>query len=163
MYISVAGLLMLQVFTAQFFDHTSRIFCQSSSLAIWSVSILVICNYNWVKILAYILKYHIAGNFRRTLFSEISKTSGIFQNFFMKWCFKVFQVCSKKEKMTENFENIFLKYWLKKFSKNLSLQKFPAIQYISLLWFHFICMTVWELLVLFSHINCVCGLINYFM
>jgi len=53
--------------------------------------------------------YHIARNFRRTLVSEILKTSEIFQNIFTKWCFEVFQACRKKEKITENFKNNFSK------------------------------------------------------
>jgi len=54
------------------------------------------------------IDYRIAGNFRRILFSEISETSGIFQNFFTKWCFKVFQACSKEGKFSKIFSEIFI-------------------------------------------------------
>jgi len=67
--------------------------------------------------------YHIARNFHRTLFSEISETSGIFQKNFTKWCFKIFQACSKEEKITENFENTFLKYSLKRIFPKFKLTK----------------------------------------
>jgi len=44
--------------------------------------------------------YRIAGNFCRTLFSEMS---GIFQNFFTKWHFEVFKPVAKKEKDNQKF------------------------------------------------------------
>jgi len=55
--------------------------------------------------------YRIAGNFRRTLFSEISETSGIFRKFFTKWYFQAF---SKEGKDNRKFRNIFPKYSLKR-------------------------------------------------
>jgi len=49
----------------------------------------------------------------------------------MKWCVKYFKPEAKKEKITENYINIFSKMFIKEiFSKNLSLQKFLAIWYL---------------------------------
>jgi len=59
------------------------------------------------------ISYRIAGNFHRTLFLEISETSGIFRNFLRNGTLKFFKPVAKKEKITENFEIIFLKYPLK--------------------------------------------------
>jgi len=54
--------------------------------------------------------YRIAGNFRRTLFSEISETSGIFRNFFY-------------ENAALRTENIFPKYSLKRIFRKFKLMK----------------------------------------
>jgi len=65
--------------------------------------------------------YRIAGNFRRTLFSEIS---GIFRKFFYKnGALKFFKPVAKKEKITKNFKNIFPKYPLKRIFQKFRLTK----------------------------------------
>jgi len=59
-------------------------------------------------------EYRIAGNFHRTLFSEILEASGIFQKFVTKWCFKVFQACSKEGKDNQKFQKYFFKIFIEK-------------------------------------------------
>jgi len=45
-----------------------------------------------------VIIYRIARNFHRTLFLEISETSGIFRNFLQNGALKFFKLVAKKEK-----------------------------------------------------------------
>jgi len=74
------------------------------------------------------LEYRIAGNFHRTLFSEISETSRIFQKFFTKinGALKFFKPVAKKEKITEIFENIFPKYSLKRIFQKFKISGYTV-------------------------------------
>jgi len=84
-------------------------------------------------LILYKLIYRIARNFRSTLFSEISETSGIFRKFFYEMVlYKFFKPAAKKEKITENFENIFPKYPLKRIFRKFRLTKISGYTVSSL-------------------------------
>jgi len=68
-------------------------------------------------------KYRITGNFRRTYFWKFRKLQEFSKNFLWNGALKFFKPVTKKERITENYKNIFPKYPLKRIFWKFRLTK----------------------------------------